>query len=826
MKKRIISLFTSIAIAFTMFFGFPTVKAEALTCLMSADEAINWINQHYTNGQKGGQCMAFVNQYIHALCGRYMNAQTAWCISPKWETGSNYDHFGVFSSSTYPFTFIKGNSGMELQKGDILLYHNTDVTWNNTCACGQDHYYCGHIAIYESDSKWYDSNGRGDDEIFRVRTTSPRWSSLYGVLRPNFIDPVTYPNVPDVPTYAVTNNVYQLRCAGGPGYQANVYGGADQNGTSVCTWEFDGSNEQLFRFYHENSGKYWIYAMCSSGGTNRVLDVNVGADGALNIGDGIDLWTRGGYDDCQMFNVVPIGGNKYILELAALDNAVIGITEHANGKQLTLQRYTGSDSQHWYLVDPNVEGTYSPKACTHNYIESISRQATCTQTGVRTKICTWCSSVINEDISKISHNYSSSWTTDVYPTCTAAGSKSHHCTMCSAKWNITSIPALGHNWDGGKTTKNATCTSVGTLVKTCTRCQAKTYADIPMISHNYSSSWTIDIYPTCTAAGSKSHHCTMCSAKWNKTSIPALGHSWDGGKITKNPTYTSVGTIVYTCTACSAVKSENIPMLNKLPAPQNLKAAAGEKKITLTWSAVSGAKKYRVQRYNGSAWLTTAIVSTTSYTNTGLADGVQYKYRVLASADGKTWGQASAVAGAVTIKKVSAPVNLKAVPSSGSVKLTWSAVSGAKKYRVQRYNGVTWITVNTTSASAYTDVGLKNRTQYRYRVLASADGSVWSSASAVVAAVPAAKLAAPSNIRAVPANRSIKLTWSAVSGAKKYRIQRYNGSAWATIATVSTLSYTNTGLTNGAQYKYRILASADGSSWGSASAAIAAIPRA
>ena len=745
MKKRIISLFTSIAIAFTMFFGFPTVKAEALTCLMSADEAINWINQHYTNGQKGGQCMAFVNQYIRALCGRYMNAQTAWCISPKWETGSNYDHFGVFSSSTYPFTFIKGNSGMELQKGDILLYHNTDVTWNNTCACGQDHYYCGHIAIYESDSKWYDSNGRGDDEIFRVRTTSPRWSSLYGVLRPNFIDPVTYPNVPDVPTYAVTNNVYQLRCAGGPGYQANVYGGADQNGTSVCTWEFDGSNEQLFRFYHENSGKYWIYAMCSSGGTNRVLDVNVGADGALNIGDGIDLWTRGGYDDCQMFNVVPIGGNKYILELAALDNAVIGITEHANGKQLTLQRYTGSDSQHWYLVDPNVEGTYSPKACTHNYIESISRQATCTQTGVRTKICTWCSSVINEDIPKISHNYSSSWTTDVYP--------------------------------------------------------------------------------TCTAAGSKSHHCTMCSAKWNKTSIPALGHSWDSGKITKNPTYTSVGTIVYTCTACSAVKSENIPMLNKLPAPQNLKTAAGEKKITLTWSAVSGAKKYRVQRYNGSAWLTTAIVSTTSYTNTGLADGVQYKYRILASADGKTWGQASAVAGAVTIKKVSAPVNLKAVPSSGSVKLTWSAVSGAKKYRVQRYNGVTWITVNTTSASAYTDVGLKNGTQYRYRVLASADGSVWSSASAVVAAVPAAKLAAPSNIRAVPANRSIKLTWSAVSGAKKYRIQRYNGSAWATIATVSTLSYTNTGLTNGAQYKYRILASADGSSWGSASAAIAAIPR-
>ena len=793
MKKRIISLFTSIAIAFTMFFGFPTVKAEAAFAC-SADEAINYISC-VTN--KKYQCVQYVNLYFQYICGRQFSI-----YHPNWLVQNQ----GTISS--YGFTFI---AGAQPQKGDILIWTFGEY---------------GHIAVYENETSWYDANYENDEVIrHHTRTWRGACPGYWGVIRPDFRTS-SLPNVPDVPTYAVTNNVYQLRCAGGPGYQANVYGGADQNGTSVCTWEFDGSNEQLFRFYHENSGKYWIYAMCSSGGTNRVLDVNVGADGALNIGDGIDLWTRGGYDDCQMFNVVPIGGNKYILELAALDNAIIGITEHANGKQLTLQRYTGSDSQHWYLVDPNVEGTYSPKACTHNYIESISRQATCTQTGVRTKICTWCSSVINEDIPKISHNYSSSWTTDVYPTCTAAGSKSHHCTMCSAKWNITSIPALGHNWDGGKTTKNATCTSVGTLVKTCTRCQAKTYADIPMISHNYSSSWAIDIYPTCTAAGSKSHHCTMCSAKWNKTSIPALGHSWDGGKITKNPTYTSVGTIVYTCTACSAVKSENIPMLNKLPAPQNLKAAAGEKKITLTWSAVSGAKKYRVQRYNGSAWMTTAIVSTTSYTNTGLADGVQYKYRILASADGKTWGQASAIAGAVTIKKVSAPVNLKAVPSSGSVKLTWSAVSGAKKYRVQRYNGVTWITVNTTSASAYTDVGLKNGTQYRYRVLASADGSVWSSASAVVAAVPAAKLAAPSNIRAVPANRSIKLTWSAVSGAKKYRIQRYNGSAWATIATVSTLSYTNTGLTNGAQYKYRILASADGSSWGSASAAIAAIPRA
>ena len=792
MKKRVISLFTSLAIAITMFFGFPSAKAAA-TFSCSADDALNYLRC------VGGdyQCVQYVNLYFQYICGRQFVIHY-----PNWLVQNQGD------LSSHGFTFI---AGAQPQKGDVLVW-----------TFGQ----YGHVAVYESENSWYDAN-YNNDRLIRHHTTNWRsaCSGYWGVIRPNF-NTSSLPSVPDVPTYAVTNNVYQLRCAGGPGYQANVYGGADQNGTSVCTWAFDGSNEQLFRFYHENSGKYWIYAMCSSGGTNRVLDVNVGADNILNIGDGIDLWTRGGYDNCQLFNVVPIGGNKYILELSSMHNAVIGVTEHANGKQLTLQRYTGSDSQHWYLVDPYVEGTCSPKACTHKYIESVSKQPTCTQPGVKTTVCAWCSSVKNEDIPCISHNFSSSWTTDIYPTCTSAGSKSRHCTMCDAKTDTTSISALGHSWNSGTITENATCISSGVLTKTCTTCWATTTAEIPQTSHNFSSSWTIDIYPTCISAGSKSHHCTICDTKTDITGISAQGHSWDNGKITKNPTYTSTGTKVYTCALCKTVRSESIPMLTQLPAPQNLKATAGERKITLTWSAVSGAKKYRIQRYNGSAWATIATVSSTSYTNTGLSNGTRYNYRVLASADGTSWGSPSTAANAVTIKRVSAPANLKAVPSNRSVKLTWSAVSGAKKYRIQRLNGSTWRTIATVSSTSYTNTGLSNGTQYRYRVLASADGSVWSGASAVVLAAPAAKLPAPSNIRAVSSNRSVNLTWSAVSGAKKYRIQRLNGSTWRTIATVSSTSYTNTGLSNGTQYRYRVLASSDGSSWGNASSVVASIPRA
>ena len=177
---------------------------------------------------------------------------------------------------------------------------------------------------------------------------------------------------------------------------------------------------------------------------------------------------------------------------------------------------------------------------------------------------------------------------------------------------------------------------------------------------------------------------------------------------------------------------------------------------------------------------------------------------------------------------LSAPTNVKATAGDKQVKLTWTAVSGATKYRIQRLNDSKWGTIATVTTNSYTNTGLTNGTKYSYRVLASADGSTWSSASAVVSATPAAavKVSTPTNVKATAGDKQIKLTWTAVSGATKYRIQRLNNSTWGTIATVSTNGYTNTGLTNGTKYSYRVLASADGSTWSSASTVVSATPAA
>ncbi len=173
----------------------------------------------------------------------------------------------------------------------------------------------------------------------------------------------------------------------------------------------------------------------------------------------------------------------------------------------------------------------------------------------------------------------------------------------------------------------------------------------------------------------------------------------------------------------------------KPSAPQNVRAAAGDKQVTLTWSAVENAEKYRVQRLSDNKWTTVATPAATSYTNTGLTNGTAYSYRVLTFANDE-WSIASAVVTA-TPKASVIPQNVKATAGDKKITLTWSAVENASQYRVQRLFGTTWKTVASPTATSCTNGGLTNGETYSYRVLALVDGK-WNGASAVVKATPKA----------------------------------------------------------------------------------------
>lgn len=110
----------------------------------------------------------------------------------------------------------------------------------------------------------------------------------------------------------------------------------------------------------------------------------------------------------------------------------------------------------------------------HSYGEwNITKEATCTETGIREKTCSVCGEKTTEEIAALStlgHDWNPEPTVDKAATCTEEGSQSIHCSRCSVTKDAEAIPATGHSFSPWKTTKKATETATGTQTRTCSAC--------------------------------------------------------------------------------------------------------------------------------------------------------------------------------------------------------------------------------------------------------------------------------------------------------------------------------------------------------------------
>ena len=132
--------------------------------------------------------------------------------------------------------------------------------------------------------------------------------------------------------------------------------------------------------------------------------------------------------------------------------------------------------------------------------------------------------------------------------------------------------------------------------------------------------------------------------------------------------------------------------------PQNFIANAGNGNVVLTWtapfnggSAITGYKIYQ-STVSGSETLLATLGSVTSYTNTGLTNGVTYYYKVSA-VNAKGEGVQSAEVSAVPTTIVTVPgtvtgLTATATGASGVILLTWtepsnggSSITGYNIYR-------------------------------------------------------------------------------------------------------------------------------------------------
>jgi Zn-dependent metalloprotease/uncharacterized protein YjdB len=251
--------------------------------------------------------------------------------------------------------------------------------------------------------------------------------------------------------------------------------------------------------------------------------------------------------------------------------------------------------------------------------------------------------------------------------------------------------------------------------------------------------------------------------------------------------------------------------------PSSPKAvSASYSSIKTSWGAVKEANGYEVYRAASSTGIYSKVSTTTSlsYTNTGLKTGIAYYYKVRSYrmvGSTRIYGNFTAVVSARPIPEV--PASPKAVSAAyDSIKISWAAAGGASGYDVYRSTSSTgtYTFVASTSSTSYINTKLTTNKTYYYKIKSyntAGTSKLYGSFSSVVSTKPIP--AVPTSVKAASNSyNSIKVSWIAVSGASGYEVYRSTSSTgtYSKVSTTSALSYTNTGLTTGKSYYYKVRA--------------------
>ena len=250
--------------------------------------------------------------------------------------------------------------------------------------------------------------------------------------------------------------------------------------------------------------------------------------------------------------------------------------------------------------------------------------------------------------------------------------------------------------------------------------------------------------------------------------------------------------------------------------PTSLQATPGNAQVSLTWTASTGATSYNVKRGTTTGGPYTKISSPTSatFTDTALTNGTMYFYVVSAvNSAGESANSSEASAKPTAPAQApTAPTGLTATAGNAEASLTWAAPTGAASYHVKRATttGGPYIQVAAPTSTTYTDANLTNGTTYFYVVSAlnSTGESPNSAQASATPTAPAQPPTAPTGVQSVAGNAQVALTWIASPTATSYNLQRSttSGGPYTQIASATTTSSTDTGLTNGTTYFYVVSA--------------------
>ena len=248
--------------------------------------------------------------------------------------------------------------------------------------------------------------------------------------------------------------------------------------------------------------------------------------------------------------------------------------------------------------------------------------------------------------------------------------------------------------------------------------------------------------------------------------------------------------------------------------------------LDLSWNTITGSPTYNIysSSNNSNFVLEQAGITATTYQDTGLALGQTVYYKVSVTNAAGESAQSTSVS-ATTYSIADPPTNLTITnPTPTTARFTWTAPvdnGGATTvtYNIQRsVDNSNWdATYLTTSVTGIDDTSLTNGVQYYWKVNTVTSAGISADSNTVSYITPNLPTAPGSLTAALTgtSNSASVINWVAPSNTDGYSITGYHiernagGNGWTTLVADTGNSgsvYTNTGLTAGINYVYRVSA--------------------
>lgn len=173
-------------------------------------------------------------------------------------------------------------------------------------------------------------------------------------------------------------------------------------------------------------------------------------------------------------------------------------------------------------------------------------------------------------------------------------------------------------------------------------------------------------------------------------------------------------------------------------APKHFEGSAGQGRVLLAWAVSPGASTYTVRRSASADGPFAEIVTTkeTTHTDTSVANGTTYHYRLSAS-NGAGASEETAAVQVTPLEPPAPPTGLAAFAGERQITLSWQPTPGAASYAIKRATqpGGPFTTAAVAQSTSHVDRDVDPRHTYYYTVSA-VNAAGRSSASDVASATP------------------------------------------------------------------------------------------